>query len=192
MSSTPQQNTSPPKPELKPSRISHLSKKIVITIFCIILATLAIDQVSKTIVVSTMPVFPAAGSSINVIGDFFRITHITNNAILFSIGRDLETLTKRILFTVLPLLLLGWLIYIVIFDKTLNPSGRYAFALVAGGGLGNLSDRLFRGGGVVDFIDIRFYGIFGFERWPTFNVADSAVVIGVLLFLVFSFIKKKA
>ena len=58
---------------------------------------------------------------------------------------------------------------------------------IIGGGLGNLIDRFFRKEGVVDFIDVKFYGLFGLERWPTFNVADSAVVVFGLI-LVISFI----
>ena len=57
---------------------------------------------------------------------------------------------------------------------------------IVGGGLGNLVDRFFRKEGVVDFIDVKFYGLFGLERWPTFNVADSAVVVcGILLIISF-------
>ena len=57
---------------------------------------------------------------------------------------------------------------------------------IAGGGFGNLIDRFFRAEGVVDFIDVKFYGLFGMERWPTFNVADSAVVVcGILLIISF-------
>ena len=57
---------------------------------------------------------------------------------------------------------------------------------IIGGGIGNLIDRIFRAEGVVDFIDVKFYGLFGMERWPTFNVADSAVVVcGILLIVSF-------
>ena len=58
---------------------------------------------------------------------------------------------------------------------------------IVGGGLGNLIDRFFRAEGVVDFIDIKFFGLFGLDRWPTFNVADSAVVVCGFM-LVISFI----
>lgn len=52
--------------------------------------------------------------------------------------------------------------------------------------MGNLYDRFFRPNGVVDFIDVKFYGIFGFERWPTFNIADMGVLIcGILLMVSF-------
>ena len=55
-----------------------------------------------------------------------------------------------------------------------------------GGGFGNLFDRFFRPEGVVDFIDFKFYGILGFERFPTFNVADISIVIcGILLLVSF-------
>ena len=65
---------------------------------------------------------------------------------------------------------------------------RWAIAGIAGGGIGNLIDRFFRFEGVVDFIDVKFYGLFGMERWPTFNVADSAVVVcGILLVASFIF-----
>jgi len=60
-------------------------------------------------------------------------------------------------------------------------SGAVALGLIAGGALGNLADRVFRGagllrGGVIDFIDLRW--------WPVFNVADAAIVVGAILLLV--------
>ena len=67
---------------------------------------------------------------------------------------------------------------------------------IVGGGLGNLIDRFFRPAGVVDFIDVKFYGLFGLDRWPTFNVADAAVVVcGILMvvsFIVTSIRESKA
>jgi len=51
-----------------------------------------------------------------------------------------------------------------------------------GGGIGNLIDRIFRSFRVVDFISVKVYGFLGFERWPTFNVADASLVVsGILL-----------
>ena len=60
-----------------------------------------------------------------------------------------------------------------------------------GGGVGNLIDRIFRSLRVVDFISTDMYGFLGFDRFPTYNVADSAVVISViLLFISILFVKK--
>ena len=57
--------------------------------------------------------------------------------------------------------------------------------------MGNIIDRIFRPEGVVDFISAKFYGILGFERWPTFNAADSSVVVcGIILVVTLFFAKK--
>ena len=61
-------------------------------------------------------------------------------------------------------------------------------AAITGGGIANCLDRFFRPGGVIDFIDIKFYGILGLERYPTFNIADSSVVVGGLL-LVYTLVR---
>jgi signal peptidase II len=51
-----------------------------------------------------------------------------------------------------------------------------------GGGIGNLIDRIFRNFRVVDFISVKVYGFLGFERWPTWNIADASLVVsGILL-----------
>ena len=58
--------------------------------------------------------------------------------------------------------------------------------VIVGGGLGNIIDRIFRPDGVIDFIDVKFFGIFGLNRWPTFNVADASVVVcGILMIISF-------
>ena len=72
---------------------------------------------------------------------------------------------------------------------------RIAFALIIGGGFGNLADRIFRPGNVVDFVDTIWFGIdalrdipllklLSFERWPTWNFADACVVVAVVILLV--------
>jgi signal peptidase II len=50
--------------------------------------------------------------------------------------------------------------------------------------MGNILDRMCRPDGVVDFVSVKFYGLLGFERWPTFNVADSSVVVSCILLLI--------
>jgi signal peptidase II len=71
---------------------------------------------------------------------------------------------------------------------------RWAVAGILGGGIGNLIDRVCRPAGVVDFISVNFYGFLGFSRWPTFNIADSSVVVFglLLLFTIFKPQGKKA
>ncbi len=143
-----------------------------------------IDQITKHIVVLRIEPIYAGGEIIEVVGDFIRIIHARNPGIAFSIGRDLPDPFRGILFTAVPLLVLAALLAYYLHTKDLPLLYRYAVAGILGGGAGNLIDRIFRPDGVVDFIDVRFYGLLGMERWPTFNVADACVVMaGVLLFV---------
>jgi signal peptidase II len=141
------------------------------------------DQVAKLAVITTIP----KGSSVRVIGDFFRLIHVQNPAIAFSIGHGIEAGTRRTLFMLLPLAVIALLFLYYLFTRDpLSRFQKWCFGALVGGGLGNYVDRIFRPQGVVDFLDFRFYGIFGMERWPTFNLADATVVVaGILLFISF-------
>ncbi len=147
------------------------------------------DQVAKMIIIATIP----RGSSVSVIGDFFRLIHVQNPAIAFSIGRGLEAGTRRTLFMLLPLAVIALLFLYYLFTRDpLTRFQKWCFGALVGGGLGNYVDRIFRPAGVVDFLDFRFYGIFGLDRWPTFNLADATVVVaGILLFISFLIPAKK-
>lgn len=141
-----------------------------------------IDQISKIIVTHVLPY----AKPVNVLGNFLRLSYIKNPAIGFSIGRNLPSATQRTLFLILPLAVIVILFLFYLFTKELTGSQRWAFAAIIGGGIGNMLDRFIRSDGVVDFIDVKFYGIFGLRRWPTFNIADSSVVIaGIILLILF-------
>lgn len=143
-------------------------------------AVLVLDQAVKALVVRFLPY----GKPVPIIGDFLRFTHVTNRAIAFSIGRGLADPLLFALSTGVPLLVLTLLALYFLFGRDLSRAQRWVLAAILGGGLGNHVDRIFRGGAVVDFADFKFYGIFGLERWPVFNVADSTVVVGGIILLV--------
>jgi len=142
-----------------------------------------LDQLAKMVVIRTIP----KGSVVSVVGDFFRLIHVQNPAIAFSIGHGLQSGTRRPLFILLPLIVIAVLFLYYIFTRDpLTRFQQWCFGALVGGGLGNYVDRIFRPDGVVDFLDFRFYGILGMERWPTFNLADATVVVaGILLFISF-------
>jgi len=168
------------KPELKAKLIPLWMTALVILL----------DQVSKLII--TLTIKP--NQTVEVLGDFFRLVHRQNPYIIFSLGKDLPPLFQTIGFLVLPILILGLFIFFYFKDKDIRPVYRLPLAAILGGGLGNLLDRILRPGGVVDFLDFKFFGILGLERWPTFNLADSAVVCGVgavALIALINLIKKK-
>ncbi|HKJ85116.1 MAG TPA: signal peptidase II, partial [Spirochaetia bacterium] len=100
------------------------------------------------------------------------------------IGGELGPPLRRVLFIVFPLLVIGGLVFYYFRTDEFTRLQRWAIAGIIAGGIGNVIDRIFRPAGVVDFLDVKFYGLFGLERWPTFNVADSSVVVcGILLMI---------
>lgn len=148
------------------------------------LIILAADQLTKIIIVNSIPIHTIGKSFFS---GFLRIIHTRNLAIAFSLGNNLPEEVRFILFTILPIAILAGLLVYFIKGEDFTTFQRWAVAGILGGGIGNLIDRVFRPLGVVDFIDVRFFGIFGLERWPTFNVADSTVVVSGILML-FAFI----
>ncbi|MFP4113498.1 MAG: signal peptidase II [Spirochaetota bacterium] len=152
--------------------------------FVLTAALLVIDQITKAIIVATIERLEYGGPAIEVLGDFFRIIHVRNLGIAFSIGRELGPEIRRVLFIIVPSLVIAALIFYYFRTDELTRLQRWAVAGIVAGGVGNIIDRIFRPEGVVDFLDVKFYGLFGLERWPTFNVADSSVVVcGILLMI---------
>ncbi len=140
-----------------------------------------LDQLTKWLVVQNIPLY-SVGASFGK-GGILRIIHVQNKAIGFSIGHTLPDTMRMILFIIVPVIvIIGIMVYLVKSNELMKFQ-RWMIALILGGGIGNLLDRLFRPMGVVDFIDVKFYGIFGLERWPTFNLADSAIVVGGILLI---------
>ena len=147
------------------------------------LVVFLLDQITKLLVEKYIPLNTVG---ISLFGDFFRIIHVTNKGVAFSLGYNFQTSVRHILFALLPLVILIIVIITYIKDNDFTQFQRWMIAGIVGGGFGNIFDRFFRPNGVVDFLDFKFYGIFGFDRWPTFNIADMSVLIcGVLLFISF-------
>jgi signal peptidase II len=154
--------------------------KVKLTPLVMTLAVLAVDQASKVVVTLLL----AENQSAAVLGDFFRITLRRNPFIVFSLGHNLPPLFQTVLFLVLPVVALGLLVFFYFTEKVLKRAYRLPLAAVIGGGFGNLLDRIVRPAGVVDFFDFKFFGIFGWSRWPTFNVSDLSIVLGVAALIV--------
>jgi len=151
------------------------------------------DQCSKSFIAAKWPIGTMITDVFN--NGFLQIIHVRNKVIAFSLGQNLPDSVKPALFIVLPLLVLAVLLWYYFKSNDFTNVQRWAVAGIIGGGIGNLIDRIFRSEGVVDFISIKFYGFLGFERWPTFNIADSSVVVCCLLLfatILFSFKKTKS
>ena len=148
------------------------------------------DQIVKAVIVK---IKPQPGLIKDVFdNDFLWIYHVRNKAIAFSLGENLPEAVKPILFIGVPILVLGFLLWYYIKSEEFTGIQRWAVAGIIGGGIGNLIDRIIRTDGVVDYVSVRIFGLFGWERWPTFNIADSSVVVcSILLFVTILIIPQK-
>jgi len=157
-------------------------KKKLIPVFFGIGAFL-FDQITKWLVITYIPIYTV---KMQFFGDFLRIVHVRNLGAAFSVGGNLPQTLRYILLAAIPLIILVIVMVIYFRNTTFTYLQRWLICGVAGGGFGNLFDRFFRKDGVVDFIDVKFYGLFGFERFPTFNMADTFVMVcGILLMISF-------
>jgi len=156
-----------------------LAHKLLPLIFLV--GVFALDQITKILVVKHIPMYTIKFS---FLGDFLRIIHVRNLGAAFSMGSNLASSWRAILLSILPLIVL--IIALVIYFRSSDFSyyQRWLICGVLGGGFGNIFDRIFRAEGVVDFIDVKFFGLFGMERFPTFNVADSFVMVCAILLVI--------
>lgn len=153
------------------------------------LLVIVLDQITKALIVKSIPPYTIGAQ---FFGDFLRIIHVANKGVAFSLGAGWGQSLRQVVFSLMPLLVVIIVIRVYFRNKDFTQLQRWAIMGIVGGGLGNIIDRIFRPEGVIDFIDVKFYGLFGLQRWPTFNVADAAVVVcGILLFASFIFMNKE-
>jgi signal peptidase II len=148
-----------------------------------------LDQITKAVIVKIKPEQGLIKDVFN--NDLLWIYHVRNKAIAFSLGENFPDFIRPFAFVVIPILVLGLLLWYYFKSEEFTQVQRWAAAGIIGGGLGNIIDRIFRPHGVVDFVSVRLYGFLGMERWPTFNVADSSVVVCCILLFVTVFIGSK-
>ena len=149
--------------------------------FILTAVLVAVDQISKALVINHIPLNTIGA---RFFGDFLIICHVRNTGAAFSLGAGSSVFLRILVFIILPAALMTFMCYLVgSKGSPLTDVQKWFVAGIAGGGFGTLVDRIFRfDEGVVDFISVKFYGIFGLERWPTFNISDSCVVVFVILF----------
>ncbi|NOY59887.1 MAG: signal peptidase II [Calditrichaeota bacterium] len=153
------------------------------------LFVLILDQATKLTVKATMELY----QSIPILGNFFRLTFVENSGMAFGIS-----IRDNTFFTVFSIIA-SFAILIYLFNmRGEHIYVRVSMAVIFGGAIGNLTDRLIRGR-VVDFLDFEFFDIhipafhflfinfpgYSMTRWPVFNVADMAVTIGMVMLFIF-------
>ena len=131
--------------------------------FPVALAVFLLDRISKIAVTARM----SYGQSIKILPNIFNFTFIMNDGTAFSLLKGRNAVLAS--FSVIAIIII---VVYVLTHRELNRAVSLPLGLILGGAIGNLFDRI-KFGSIVDFIDFRI--------WPVFNVADSAITIGIIL-----------
>lgn len=142
-------------------------------IYGLIVVIVALDQWSKWAIKTSFNLY----QSKPVIQDLLHFTYVTNDGMAFGLSFPGG---KHVLL-ILTILLTGFIIGFLWKEKNGHPLIKYGLALILSGAIGNLIDRLLYGK-VVDFLDL----MIGDFHWYIFNIADSSVTIGMILFIIHS------
>lgn len=147
--------------------------------FYILIATgvFFLDVVTKWMAARKLQLY----ESVEIIPNLFDLTYVQNTGIAFGLFRDAAWRWKGLLLSAIAV---ATVIIIVYYSRKVPVEKKYvhlALALVLGGILGNLFDRALYGY-VIDFLDFHWYEY----HWPTFNVADSAITVSMILLVVYA------
>jgi len=132
------------------------------------------DQVTKGIILDRLALY----QTIPVVPGFFNITHIQNPGGAFGFLAQQSPMVRALIFLLMSFLAVCLIFWFYRKTPSTHRLLSAGFALILGGAVGNLIDRL-RFGRVVDFLDFHI----GTWHWPAFNVADSAITTGIAIFL---------
>ena len=156
----------------KPGVVEMLRNKY----YLIPLAILILDHIAKWIAQATL--YPRA--AVDLIPGYLRLSYVSNSGVAFGLFNEIQSAWKPYVLAAMAVIAI-----VVILIYSMRVPGerkllQVALAITMGGILGNFVDRVFRGS-VVDFIEFHIHEVF---HLPTFNVADSAITIGVALLLI--------
>jgi signal peptidase II len=156
-----------------------------------------IDQLTKLLIKHNL----VYGQQVPILKHYFMLTYIENPGIAFGISVG----SMKIMLSLLTMIIAAYLIFFLYKHRNEKIAHNLPFVLILAGAIGNLIDRVFYGvlfgydsflkGKVIDFImvdipDIKLFGTY-YDYFPIFNIADSAVTIGVILMLIFSSTKEE-
>lgn len=135
-----------------------------------------IDIASKFYILDRFELF----ETVNLL-PFFSITYVRNIGAAFSIFEG-----QRVMLAAIALVISAVIVYMLYRNNRSQKLENLSLSMILGGALGNLFDRLYHGF-VVDFLDVNF----GHWHYPTFNIADCAICVGIGLFIISSYKKPK-
>ncbi len=154
----------------------------MVRFFAIMLLVVCCDQLSKVWILQNFELY----ESTVIIPGLFNLTFLRNTGAAFGMFAGQAAWWRQLFFIGVAVIAL---VVILVFQRKLgrqNSLYTISLAFIAGGAIGNLIDRI-RYGSVVDFLDVYI----GSHHWPAFNVADSAITVGVAIFLITQFLEDR-
>lgn len=153
--------------------------KRLLLLAIILFSCVGCDQITKAAAKSYL----APSQPISYFGDIFRLHYTENTGAFLGLGSTLPPVLRFWVTTIMTGFALAGMSVFILFNRNLRPALTAGISLIIGGGIGNLIDRIFNNGAVIDFMNI---GV-GSLRTGIFNIADVAIMIGegMLFFLFF-------
>lgn len=144
-------------------------------------AVIAADQLTKWWVLHAI----AAYETIRIVPGLFNLIHVQNPGGAFGLFAAPNSNVRGLFFILFSIIAVALILYLYRSTSIRHKWLLTGFSLIVGGAIGNLIDRL-RFGRVVDFIDLYI----GNLHWPAFNIADSAITVGMIIFAIYLITKK--
>jgi signal peptidase II len=157
----------------------NLSRKKALFLTLILLISVGLDQWSKQEILNRF----FLGESIEIFPGWFNFTYVRNKGAAFGFLHSAPEAFREPFFLAVPVVAIFILGFLYLRSKDSDWLSHWGLSLILSGAIGNLIDRV-RLGYVVDFIDLYHESL---GHWPAFNIADSAIVIGVFFLFIQSF-----
>lgn len=146
-----------------------------VLLLLVLISNIACDRISKNIVREQL----VSNERISLISKYLTLTRVENTGAFLSLGAELPKKIKILILTIIPLIVLGLAVVYLVKSTDMPGLALLGIAFAAGGGIGNIYDRLFYGS-VTDFLNIDFV-IF---HTGIFNMADVSLMVGIFIFAV--------
>lgn len=150
-------------------------------IVILVIVNIAADQISKFWIRANVDPF----SKSEIIGKYLTLHNVENKGAFLGLGSDLNPTVKFIVLLILPVLVLGFVLYQVFTERNMDKLSLVGFCFIIGGGIANVYDR-FVYGSVTDFWHIDLGGSL---RTGIFNLADMSVTTGMIMLAIGALIK---
>ncbi|MEI7542840.1 MAG: signal peptidase II [bacterium] len=159
-------------------------KKILMILFAIVVIAVNIgcDQVSKEYARTHFKDKP----DISIANHLFVITYAENNGGFLSVGSNIDKSIKPIIMIIVPVIVLALVLIFLFVAKNISTLELFLLCNIVGGGMSNIYDRIIHNGYVTDFLNVGIGNI----RTGVFNIADMAILFGLIGLVIIQFTKK--